>query len=202
MIEKPAPLEYDGLTNISNEESPHLGGNSLEGDPFTYSPAVWDYVIGRYAIRSVLDLGSGLGYSSEYFFRKGVRVLAVDGMRENTENSIFPTLQLDLTKGSVNCRVDLVHCQEVVEHIEERFLENLLRSLTTGKFILLTNALPNQGGHHHVNEQLTEYWIDHLGRHGCHLLTEDTQRIRRIAAIEGAVYLARTGTLFANKSRF
>ena len=30
----------------------------------------------------------------------------------------------DLTKGPVVARVDLVHCQEVVEHIEERYLDN------------------------------------------------------------------------------
>jgi SAM-dependent methyltransferase len=199
-LAKPGGLMYDGLRFA--EQHPYLGGNTVEGDPFTYSPSVWDYVIGRFAIQSVLDLGSGLGYASEYFHRKGLRVLAVDGMEENVRDSIYPTLQLDITKERINCKVDLVHCQEVVEHIGEEYLDQLLDALSTGKIILMTNALPNQGGHHHVNEQSTDYWIQHLRRYDCHLLVEDTHRIRRLAQADGAQYLATTGILLANRKRF
>jgi SAM-dependent methyltransferase len=202
MKEQPGSAAYEGLTNVSSSIYPHLGGNIKEGDAFTYSPAVWDYIIGRFAIRSVLDVGSGLGYSCEYFFRKGLRVIAVDGLPENVVNAVFPTVQFDLTTGSIQCKVDLVHCQEVVEHIGCEYLENLLSTLAAGKIILLTNALPGQCGHHHVNEQPTEYWIENLSRYDCHLLQEDTRRIRRIAEAEGATYLARTGTLYANRKRF
>jgi hypothetical protein len=148
----------------------------------------------------VLDLGCGLGYSSHYFKKKGLDVLAVDGMIENVNNSIYPSLLCDLTKDKVTTRVDLVHCQEVVEHIEEKYLDNLLGSLACGKFILMTNALPGQGGYHHVNEQPTEYWIGHLKKYNCEYMAEDTARIRRIAEQEGAVWMARTGSIFANRS--
>jgi hypothetical protein len=148
----------------------------------------------------VLDLGCGLGYSSQYFKRKGLDVLAVDGMIENVNNSIYPSLLCDLTKDRVTTRVDLVHCQEVVEHIEEKYLDNLLSSLACGKFILMTNALPGQGGYHHVNEKPTEYWIEHLKRYNCEYMVEDSARIRRIAEQEGAVWMARTGSIFANRN--
>lgn len=194
-------MTYNGLLSIQNENRPHLGGNMAEGDPFSFSPGVWDYVLARFAIRSVLDLGSGLGHSSEYFYRKGMRVVAAEGMKENIENAIYPTVALDLTKDFIHCPVDFVHCQEVVEHIEEQFLVNILKSLTNGKVILLTNALPGQGGYHHVNEQPTDYWIRHLEKYHCHVLEEDTRRIRSIAATEGARYLAATGTLYTNRNR-
>lgn len=183
-----------------NTNQPHLGGNLMEGDAWTHCPGVWNYVIDRFAVKSVLDLGCGLGYSSHYFKRKGLDVIAVDGMIENVHHSIHPSILFDLTQNYVTTRVDLVHCQEVVEHIEEKYIDNLLKSLACGKFILMTNALPGQGGYHHVNEQPIEYWIDHLKKYNCEYMAEDTARIRRIAEQEGAVWMARTGTIYANRS--
>lgn len=190
-------MNYYGLTPSQDSNENHLGGNMVQGDPFTFSPSVWNYVIDRFSIRSVLDLGSGYGYSAQFMSKKGMQVVAVDGLKTNCLNSIFPTLYCDLTKDSVFCKVDLVHCQEVVEHIEEKYITNLLDSLTQGKFLIMTNALPGQGGHHHVNEQPTEYWINHLNSRGYNLLVEDSNRIRKLAAQDGAIYLAQTGIVMA-----
>ena len=107
-----------------------------------HSPKAWDYVITRFSIKSVLDLGSVLGYSSYYFHKCGLQVLAVDDLPENCQKANYSTIQIDLTKSKIMTKVDLVHCQEVVEHIEEEFLDNLLSSLACGKFIVMTNALP------------------------------------------------------------
>lgn len=186
---------------VTDEETPHLGGNALEGDIATYCPGIWDYVISRFSINSVLDLGCGLGYSSSYFHKSGCKVIAVDGLQYNVENSVFPSLKIDLTASPVKCKVDLVHCHEVVEHIEEKYLDNLLDSLCCGKFILMTNALPGQGGYHHVNEQPTEYWIDHLQNRGCEVLIADSNKIRNLASSDGAVFMARTGLLLINRNR-
>lgn len=194
-------MSYHGLHFISNDDMPHLGGNIAEGDPYTFAPNVWSYIIERFAIKSVLDVGSGLGYSSGFFFKKGLPVIAIDGLPENIQHALYPTIQVDLTKSAVNCKVDLVHCQEVVEHIEEAYEDYLLTSLACGRIILMTNALPGQDGHHHVNMRTTEYWIEKLKAYNCHLLHEDSQRIRSIAKAEGADYLAATGTLFANNNR-
>jgi SAM-dependent methyltransferase len=193
------PGPYAGMKNVTDAGLPHLGGNIHEGDAYTFAPSVWDYLIDRFAVRSVLDLGAGLGYSSRYFHRAGVEVVAVDGLEYNVKHSVFPSMRVDLTLSRVVCRVDLVHCQEVVEHIEEKYLENLLLSLTCGRFIVMTNALPGQGGYHHVNEQPTDYWIGHLKRHGCEVMAEDTKRVRALAAKDGARYLADTGLVLSNQ---
>jgi SAM-dependent methyltransferase len=192
---------YQGLEGAASSETPHLGGNITVGDPFTFCPLAWRYVTTRFCVKSVLDLGSGCGNASFFFHKEGLQVLAVDGLAANINRSLYPAVMLDLTRDPINTSVDLVHCQEVVEHIAEQFLGNLLSSLTTGKYILMTHALPGQGGHHHVNEQLPAYWIDHLKRVGCDLLVEDTLRIRKLAALDDACYLANTGLLFCNKSR-
>jgi len=65
----------------------------------------------------------------------------------------------------------------------------------------MTHALPGQGGHHHVNEQPAQYWIDHLKRINCHVLIEDTNRVRKLAALDNAGYLARTGLVLFNRDR-
>jgi hypothetical protein len=191
-----------GWVEVVNPDAPHLGGNLLYGDPRTFCPNLWNFVIDRFGVQSVLDIGSGLSYASRYFFRKGLEVIAVEGLVENVRNAIYPTILHDLTKGPVTAKVDLVHCQEVVEHIEEKFLDNLLKSLMCGKYILMTNAVQGQGGHHHVNEQPTQYWIDHLVARGCQVLVPDTNRIRQIATAEGAPFFAATGLLLANNHRF
>jgi hypothetical protein len=194
-------MSYAGLTDVEDKDEKHLGGNVFEGDPFTFSPNVWDYLIKRFALRSVLDLGSGVGHAAHYFHKAGLQVVAVDGLRENCSRSIFPAIQIDLTKSKVHCRVDLVHCQEVVEHVDQRYLDNLLMSMACGRIIVMTHALPRQGGYHHVNEQPPEYWINHLKKYQCEVLMEDTNRVRVIAQQERATYLAKTGLVLANKLR-
>ena len=189
-------LSYAGTTKIEPANAPHLGGNIKEGDPGSFCPHVWDYVIDRFCVRSVMDLGCGVGHAAEYFFKKGLRTLAVDGLAANVRASYYPAVCHDLTAGPVITNVDLVHCQEVVEHIEERFLNNVLSSLGCGRIILMTHAVPGQGGHHHVNEKPMEYWNDHIQRMGYTLLVEDSNRVRAIAKQEGAIWMAGSGLVF------
>jgi hypothetical protein len=191
---------YSGATFLHSKVEPHLGGNVLEGDPYTFCPKVWSYVIERFAIRSVLDLGSGIGYSADFFYRKGLRTVAVDGLTDNVKMALYPTICHDLTKGPLVTCVDLVHCQEVVEHIDEAFLENLLVTLSCGRIILMTHASPGQGGYHHVNEKTDRYWVRHLAQQGYNLLPEDTERIRTIAKNERATYMHATGLIFHKRA--
>ncbi|EGA8118254.1 TPA: hypothetical protein ACJGTR_004464 [Salmonella enterica subsp. enterica serovar Hvittingfoss] len=195
-------MSMNGLRFITAENDlKHLGGNIVEGDPRTFAPSVWDYIIKRFAIKSVLDIGSGLGFAANYFHHAGIKTLAVEGLPLNVTNAIFPSLHQDITQKPILCNVDFVHCQEVVEHIEEEFLENVLSSLSCGRFILITHAVPGQGGYHHVNEQPAEYWINHLSRYSCELLEEDTMRVRRLAINDGAIYIAQNGLIFANRRK-
>ena len=186
------------------------------GDPFTYCPSVWDYVISRFIPESALDLGSGCGNAAGRRATapagarlrpagrrcRAVRVGVWRHRRLSRRHRSIPALKHDLTTGPVVTRVDLVHCHEVVEHIEEAFLDNLLSSLLCGKLILMTHALPGQFGHHHVNLQPPEYWIDKLEARGAILLSEDTSRIRALAEHDGAVYMAKTGMIFMNRQRY
>lgn len=190
--------DYTGITIVNSRDKPHLGGNVREGDPYTFCPRVWSYVIERFAISSVLDLGSGVGYAADFFYRKGLRTIAADGLSDNVKKALYPTVCHDLTKSALVTSVDLVHCQEVVEHIDKRYLENVLLTLCCGRIILMTHALPRQGGHHHVNERSDQYWIKHLSRRGYNFLREDTKRIRILAKSERAAYMHASGLIFHN----
>lgn len=186
---------------VIDEEHPHLGGNIAAGDSWTYCPSVWRYTLQRFAVRSVLDLGSGTGIASAYFAQQGCSVIAVEGLEQNVLRSRYPAIKQDITKGPVFSPVDLVHCHEVVEHIDEQYLDNLLKSLMNGRIILMTAAGPDQPGHHHINLQPEQYWIDHLQDRGCRFLEDDTQRIRQRASKESAWHMARSGMLFYNPAR-
>ena len=191
----------EGITVLKFSDNPHLGGNALEGDPASYAPATWEYLINRFCISSVLDLGSGTGHAAEFFFRKKLKVIAVEGSLYNCVNSVYPSICHDLTKGPVKCSVDLVHCVELVEHVEERYLQNIIDSFLCGKYIAITAAQIGQGGHHHVNEQPNEYWINHLKNAGCDLLESDTSRLRRLAEKDGCAWFAKNGMVFVNRAR-
>lgn len=194
-------MTYAGLQGVHSSSAPHLGGNVSIGDPMTYSPASWDYLIQRFCIRSVLDLGCGIGNASNYFHRKGIATVAVDGMIDNISSAIHPIVRIDLSLQPVHTNVDLVHCQEVVEHIKEEHVGNLIQSFQSGKYVCMTHAFPGQGGHHHVNEQPSEYWIDLMTSNGFILLQEDTKRVREHAAADGAVYLQQSGLIFHNNAK-
>ena len=100
---------YSGLSNVVDNSNPHLGGNLDFGDPYTYSPTVWDYLVKRFSIQSVLDLGSGTGHAAHYFSKRGVHSIAVDGLEDNILSAIYPSIKIDLTESPVYCKVDLAY---------------------------------------------------------------------------------------------
>lgn len=194
-------MTYDGLAVTTNAATPHLGGSIQAGDPFTWCPLIWDYLIARFGIASAMDVGSGCGNAALYFHRKGLPTIAIEGLEASVRTSLYPAIQHDLTTGPFKTQVDLVHCQEVVEHIEEIYLENLLQTLLTGRIIAMTHALPGADGYHHVNLKEESYWVAHMQQRGAVLLVEDTRRIRELARREGAHYMSQSGLIFANKNR-
>ncbi|MCJ2072060.1 class I SAM-dependent methyltransferase [Methylobacterium sp. J-030] len=192
-------LEYAGVASIEVAETPHLGGNANHGDPYSFAPSVVRYVTERFALRSMLDLGSGQGHVAAQFHRQGVIAIACDGLTRNITHNVYPVVQTDFTKGPFACHVDLTWCQEVAEHVEERHLDYFVRSLTCGKIILMTHAVPGQHGYHHVNCNDTSYWLNVINQAGYDCVVADTNRIRKLAEAEGAAYLARTGLLFVRR---
>lgn len=178
----------------------NLGGNLYFGDPATYCPEVFKYIIKRFGVKSVLDVGSGLGFLPLFLKREfDLDVIGMEGWHANIENAIYPLVQWDLTQGSFKTsKVDLVTCIEVVEHIEEKYIDNLMDTLTQGRIAIITHALPGTNGEFHVNEKDDMYWIEKFASRGFALLPLDTQIIRSLdqKEVRGAGYFSQSGLVF------
>lgn len=154
---------------VIDPSRPHLGGNLAGYDVATASPGVWEYLWLTYQPHTVFDVGCGYGQAMQWFRQRGCYALGLDGLECNAEAARHygPVVVHDLTTGPIVPKgIDLVWCCEVVEHVEERFVDHVLDTICCGKVLAMTHALPGQSGHHHVNEQLPDYWISRVEARG------------------------------------
>ena len=153
----------------------HLGGYIPEGDKLTYMPDVWEYLVNKLNIESVVDIGCGAGKNLEWF--SGFDVLGIEGDSEAVSLCKIPVLQHDYTSGplTLDRHFDLCICTEVVEHIEQQYEDNWFATMRCADYVLMCHALPGQGGHHHVNCQSSEYWIKRFADYGF-IKTDEVER--------------------------
>lgn len=165
----------------------HLGGCSSGGDGGTYYPIMWEFMVNKYKIKSVLDVGCGRGFSSKFFKSLDCKVLGVEGCEDAIKNSLIPDNILkndyEISSAVKNKKFDLCWSCEFVEHVYEKYMSNFLNDFKTCKYVAMTFAEIGQGGHHHVNENTETYWIKTLSDFGFQFLEEDT-KILRTKALE------------------
>jgi hypothetical protein len=164
---------------------PALGGNMIGGDPQTYHPELWSFLVERFSVRSMLDVGCGEGHCVQYCSGLGIQASGFDGLRQNIQRAVVPIAFHDLRHGAFIMPVDLVHCCEVVEHIDEEYLPFVLRTLANGRVIAMTHALPEQGGYHHVNCQPSVYWIEKVTACGYRFLPQETEQGKSLIRASG-----------------
>jgi len=149
-----------------SKETSHLGGYFIEGDPNTWMPDIWGFLLLTYDIRSVVDIGCGTGVNLSWFNSMNVDSLGIEGDQYAIDNSKIKNLlvQHDFSIGPYvpNIKFDLCISTEFVEHVESIYEKNWLTVVDCCKYFLMCHAVPGQGGHHHVNEQPSEYWIEKL----------------------------------------
>ena len=167
----------------------HLGGCILDGslgDINTWCPSLWDRLVELTNAKSVIDVGCGVGYSLKYFSDKGLSVFGVDGLQDVLQHSPLPDRIVihDYTKGvyTTNDKIDLAWSCEFVEHIEEKFMENFMKTFDQCGYVAMTHALPGQSGYHHVNCQLPEYWITAFANRGFRYMENETQMLKECIA--------------------
>lgn len=117
---------------------------------------------------NVVDVGCATGDLVKEWQCRGINAIGVEGSTAAKEyaetNGIwyldFRVIQrLNLVTG----RYHLVTCFEVLEHIEPESKSVFVRNLTDlSDQILCSAAPPGQDGHHHVNCQPPEYWVESL----------------------------------------
>lgn len=177
--------------DLKFHEEGHLGGYVIgRPDPACWMPNMWQFLVQLFSIESVIDLGCGEAHTTKFFCDLGLRVRGVEGCKRAIEESILPGFVdlHDFTNGPYISKEtwDFVWCCEVVEHIQEQYLPNLLATIESTKcsHIALTHALPGQGGWHHVNCQGAGYWLDKFKEIGYHLNEDITEKARVLAALD------------------
>lgn len=152
-------------------DRPHLGGYSKGGDPGSYCPELWTWLIEELGVDSVVDVGCGEGHALRFFEERGCHVVGVEGIAQDHPQIVRHDYTTgpwpEKVKGNrMEAATDLAWCCEFVEHVEEEFIPNFLETFLMARIVLMTHAQPGQGGHHHVNCQSDFYWINWLDRAG------------------------------------
>ena len=172
----------------------HLGGCSMTGDGATYYPVMWKYMVDKYNIKSVIDVGCGRGFSADFFKDIGPEVLGVEGAQGAIDQSFLPRdliVKHDYENDGPYVpekEFDLCWSCEFVEHVEARHAANFLETYKKAKYLAITYAAPGQGGHHHVNEQYEPYWLAMMSQAGFEYLPDDTEILRSYARQDCAKY--------------
>ncbi len=197
-----------------NLEEGHLGGyirgrqsavstvyRYEHGDPETWTPELWCWAYETLGVRSVIDVGCGEGHAARFFRELGCRVVGVDGSWQAQRDSVIGDQHVrhDYTQGLYlpGDEFDLVWSSEFVEHVEERYLGNFFATFDSGRrYLMMTFAFPGQPGHHHVNCQPAEYWLEKLARLG---FDYDKARTEESRAVARKGHYRRAGLFFIRR---
>ena len=159
----------------------HLGG-FIHNDSNSYERQLWEVMIEKFSITSVLDVGCGMGYST-LFFKKHPsieRVLCVEGSSEAVNNSLVPddTVQHDYTLGPYwpSESYDMLWSLEFLEHVEEKYLVNIMSTFKKAKLLFVSAS--EQGGWSHVNVRKRAYWVGVFESYGFVYLPNVTELAR------------------------
>lgn len=182
----------------------HLGGFFYDGDPATYYPEMWEYLVNVFKIKSVLDIGCGRGFSTKFFKSLNCDVIGVDGSEKIKEMSLVPESFVlnDYEKGSAindGRTFDLCWSCEFVEHVYEQYIPNFMNDFKKCRYVAMTFAYVGQTGWHHVNENTQEYWIDVFKKNDFTFYPEITDVLKQKTKMEGITsHFHHRGLFFVN----
>lgn len=140
-----------------------------------------EYLVRKLNFSSVIDIGCGNGDLLFSFFQMGVKNLKGIEGNENyiTEKNPFSISISNLEEPIISpIRYELAVCLEVAEHLEEKFADNLILTITSASdLVVFSAAIPGQGGTNHVNEQAPLYWATKFFERGYTLFLDPRHEI-------------------------
>jgi len=152
----------------------HLGGH------YNFTAMIestFDFIQQKYNIQSVIDIGCGPAGMVEYMRSKNVDAIGVDGDPSLPKKDYVIVHDYTLGPLELDRKFDLAYSTEFLEHVYGEFIPNFLPSIQKGKYAFCSAAPIGQGGHHHVNENSKEYWIQKFDEYGFTYLKEDSDDI-------------------------
>jgi SAM-dependent methyltransferase len=149
--------------------------HSLEG-PRTALPLFFR----QHFPKSILDVGCGTGTWLRAAIDLGITdVCGLDGVDIAPEDLHVPEENFKCCNfaGPIDLgrKFDMVMCLEVAEHLDAKYSENLIKTLTKhSDRVIFSAACPGQDGQHHVNCKWPDYWQALFNKFG--FVCEDTLR--------------------------
>jgi hypothetical protein len=144
--------------NLSPSDLPHVGGHCFVTH---LDSGILEYAINVLKCKTMIDIGCGPGGMIDLAFSLGIDALGIDGdyRLKRSDNKIFIH---DYTTGSpeITSFFDFAYSCEFVEHVEEKYISNYIKTFKLCKNILITFAPTGTPGYHHVNCKSEQYWID------------------------------------------
>jgi len=129
---------------------------------------------------SIVDVGAGTGHLVKQFRNMDFICNGLEGSEYAVCHSLTDIYLVDLrTALAVSLKYDLAISLEVAEHIDPEFVDVYVDNLCAlSDTILISAAVPNQGGEHHVNEQPFWYWLEKFEKRGYKLDEEAVAKFR------------------------
>lgn len=157
-----------------------------------------NYFISEFKIKSFLDIGCGPMGMVHLAKQKGLYALGIDGDPALNFSENF--LKHDFTTGELvlDQKFDLAWSVEFLEHIEEKYINNFMATFKLCKFVFITHALPGKPGHHHVNCQPPEYWINVFQKNNFEFEVNTTSTLKNVSTMKRE-FAKTTGKFFINK---
>ena len=149
-----------------------------------------EYIATTYkSVNSIADVGCGKGDYCKYLKEYGVPIVhGYEGTVDIKEIAVYDDIiVIDLTKRRyVGIDYDLVLCLEVGEHVpqkyEQVFIDNICEFMN--KDLILSWAIPGQGGAGHFNEQPNKYIIDEFAKRGLTFDKDASTKLRDAASFK------------------
>lgn len=216
---KPSPENIFALKITSapshNTLPTHLGGHlnrvHVDHGAFLYLKEAFD-------IKSMLDIGCGPGWMIQFAQQHGVRAIGIDGDFTIKYPTDVKVLVHDFTKGPADMEsyfiglvgpgadydysavsFDLAWSVEFLEHVEEQYIPNFMKAFQRSGRVIVTAAPPGWNGHHHVNCQPQEYWVEKFKEYGFSYDDAISKKVREVSTMTKG-FLQRTGMFFTNEN--
>jgi len=144
-----------------------------------------------------LDIGCGPGGMLDKALELGYSAQGVDGDFTIPRNNPDKVIIHDYTVGplKLDTNYDLIWSCEFVEHVEEKYLHNFMETFSLGKTVCMTYAPVGTSGHHHVNCNTEEYWINVFNKYGFTYNVRLTKELRKLSSMKKK-FFKRHGLVF------
>lgn len=120
----------------------------------------------EFNVQTIYDVGCGPGGMIKAARSCGIDSIGIDGDYTLSHPTDMEVVLHDFTKGKLDLTPrDACWSCEFLEHVEEKYLDNIFSVFCKAKYIFCT-ASNTPGGHHHVNMHDSPYWIDQFEKRG------------------------------------